>query len=784
MTHTQHRSIARRFIFWILIFSSCVTLLLTSIQLMLDYNRDLNLIEQELVQIETSYQQAFSQSLWVMDNLLLETQISGVLKIPDIEYLETRKDGTLVTAMGREKKKRILTRQFELFYNYRNNKVHLGYCLIHADLSQVYNRLIEKAVIILLGQGAKTFLVSIYIFFLFYHLIGKHLKTISDFTRHLDLKKDAVLELERGSDPGKIDELTLMTRSFNEMMASLRESYRDQYHVNQSLQSEVDERKAAEAKLQKNHDLVNAILEGTTDAIFLKNKRGEYQLANAACLNAFGKTRREVIGKTDDDLFPPESARAVKERDAEVMGSGQSLLFEERLETAYGDSYWMSNKAPFRDREGKIIGLIGIARNVTELKLAREGKQELERRLQQAQKMEAIGTLAGGIAHDFNNILAAIFGYTDLAAAKMPKDCPAGKSLERVKVAGHRAKDLVRQILTFSRQDDAELTAVLPAPIVKEGIKMIRSSIPTTIRIVENIDSGCREVLANPTQLYQIVLNLCTNAYHAMEASGGDLHISLLNRSSIDGRLDSDAGADERWYVSLVIQDSGPGIPEEFQARIFEPYFTTKAQGKGTGMGLAIVHGIVESYGGRIEFHSTPETGTRFEILLPVSDDVQATADEPVKELETGKEHILFVDDETAIADMGKELLEGLGYSVTASHDSAEALDSFTRNPCLYDLVITDQTMPGITGIELAQRIHSIRPGLPVILSTGYSSQVSDTGSLEGGISTVLPKPVTKKEYARSVRTVLDEHLASETAVCDPRLCESKVLLSNTTQVG
>lgn len=781
MTPTQHQSIARRFIFWILIFSSCVTLLLTSIQLMLDYNRDLNFIEQELLQIETSYQQAFSQSLWVMDTLLLETQISGVLKIPDIEYLEIRKDGALVMAMGREKQKRILTRQFELFYNYRNNKVHLGLCLIHADLSQVYNRLIEKAVIILLGQGAKTFLVSIFIFFLFYHLIGKHLKTISDFTRHLDLKKDAVLELERGGSSGKNDELTVMTRSFNDMMTSLRESYQDLYHVNRSLRSEVDERKVTEAKLQKHHDLVNAILEGTTDAIFLKNKRGEYQLANTACLNAFGKTRREVLGKTDDELFPPESARTVKERDAEVMVAGQPLLFEERLETAYGDSYWMSNKAPFRDREGKIIGLIGIARNVTELRLARQGKQDLERRLQQAQKMEAIGTLAGGIAHDFNNILAAIFGYTDLAAAKMPKDCPAGKSLERVKTAGHRAKDLVKQILTFSRRDDAELTAVLPAPIVKEGIKMIRSSIPTTIRIVENIDSGCREVLANPTQLYQIVLNLCTNAYHAMETSGGDLHISLLNRSNMDGRLDPDAG--EGPYVSLVIQDSGPGIPEEFQARIFEPYFTTKAQGKGTGMGLAIVHGIVESYGGRIDFHSTPETGTRFEILLPVSDEAQTTADEPVKKLETGKEHILFVDDEAAIADMGKELLEGLGYSVTASHDSAEALDYFIRNPCLFDLVITDQTMPGITGIELAQKIHSIRPGLPVILSTGYSTQVSDTGSLEGSISIVLPKPVTKKEYARSVRTVLDDHLAAETAVCDPRLCESKALLTHSAEV-
>ncbi|MCG8637619.1 MAG: ATP-binding protein [Desulfobacterales bacterium] len=750
----KKESIAKRFIFRILIFSSCITFLLTAIQLMFDYIRDVNLIEDKLFQIETSYQQAFAQSVWVLDHGLLKAQIEGILKIPDIQFLEIRKEGRPLIAMGKPKDKNIIVREFELFYTYQNSKIHLGTCILHADLEGVYNRLIEKAVIILLGQGTKTFLVSIFIFFLFYNLIGKHLKTITDFTQNLNLNKEQLLILKRPKCRATMnDELALVSKSINTMVFSLQVTYKDLLLTNKTLKREISERQHAEDHLQENHALLNAIIEGTSDAIFLKNLNGEYELANTACLKAFGRSKEEVIGKKDEELLPPESAKVVIEVDKRVVESNRTCMTEDRLETAYGDTYWLSNKNPFRDKNGNIKGLIGISRNITDIKKAEKSEQELKKRLQQAQKMEAIGTLAGGIAHDFNNILTVIFGYTDIAMGKVEKGSPVEKALKRVKTAGHRAKDLVSQILTFSRQDDANHTAILPVPVIKEGIKMLRSSIPATITINENIDPGCRTILADSTQLHQILINLCTNAYHAMEEKGGELTISLLNRETQTGDPSEKKSGQ---FVVLTISDTGPGIPREHQERIFEPYFTTKELGKGTGMGLAIVHGIVKSFGGDISLYSTPETGTRFEICFPASKDLLSQKQGPDQTIIAGTEHILFIDDEEAIVAMGENLLESLGYKVTAKQDSFDALQTFKENPDGYDLVISDQTMPGMTGMELSKKILQINPDTPIILNTGYSAQVSEKRVKEAGIFALMYKPATKKEYAAKIRNALD----------------------------
>lgn len=397
--------------------------------------------------------------------------------------------------------------------------------------------------------------------------------------------------------------------------------------------------------------------------------------------------------------------------------------------------------------------LIGV---LVESKQSEEEKKNLQLQLQQAQKMEAIGTLAGGIAHDFNNILGAILGYAEMAR----DDCSSGsvdsKDLDQVIQAGHRAKDLVKQILAFSRQAEAQKIPLRPAEIVKESIKLLRSTIPATIAIQQDIDPGTSLILADPTQLHQIIMNLCANAYHAMEETGGTLAISLGNASLTQRDAISVSNVQMGHFVQLSIRDSGSGIPLEIQERIFDPYFTTKETGKGTGMGLAIVHGIVKSYGGVITCHSEVGVGTVFKINLPSLSDQSLPENEKIELTPVGTERILLVDDEPMLAEMGKTMLERLGYTVTVRMNSLEALTTFKNQPDAFNLVITDQTMPGMTGIDLARRMLQIRPGLPIILCTGFSSIISEEKAKSAGIKGFALKPLGKKDIAALIRKVLD----------------------------
>ncbi len=394
--------------------------------------------------------------------------------------------------------------------------------------------------------------------------------------------------------------------------------------------------------------------------------------------------------------------------------------------------------------------------DITERKQGEEKYQRLQDQLQQAQKMEAIGTLAGGIAHDFNNILGAILGYAEMAK----EDCLSGSvnpsDLEQVIQAGNRARDLVKQILAFSRQSEAEKTPVRPAPIIKESIKLLRSSLPATIDIQQDMDPDTALVMADATQFHQIIMNLCTNAYHAMEETGGTLSISLKNKNFNQQDLASVPEIRVGQFVQLSIRDSGAGITPGIRERIFDPYFTTKATGKGTGMGLAIVHGIVKSYGGFITCNSWIGEGTVFEINLP------AVLEQPVPEQEidmipAGTERILFVDDEEMLIRMGQTMLERLGYTVTVKKSSFEALTTFINQPEAFDLVITDQTMPGMTGFDLARRMLQIQPRLPIILCTGYSNQVSEEKAKASGIKGFILKPLVRNDFAALIRKVLDD---------------------------
>ncbi|MBU0968855.1 MAG: response regulator [Proteobacteria bacterium] len=382
----------------------------------------------------------------------------------------------------------------------------------------------------------------------------------------------------------------------------------------------------------------------------------------------------------------------------------------------------------------------------------------LEDELFHAHKMEAIGTLAGGIAHDFNNILSAIIGFTELAKVELEDGSSASANLAKVLQASHRAAELVRRILTFSRKGAHKRKALQPYLIVKDSLNLMRASLPTTIEIVENIDSDSGTVWADLTQIHRIIINLCTNALHAMEDETGILKVSLarreLNADDVLGHPKVLPGT----FIELSVSDTGCGMDQQTQGRIFEPYFTTKETGQGTGLGLSVVLGVVQDYGGMITVESELGKGTTFHVYFPAMiEEVKTPAEaEEVKVLPIGTESILIVDDEIIIVALHEAVLSSLGYTVTAKTSSEEALAVFKADPHSFDLLLTDQAMPALSGAKLAEEVLSLRPDLPIILCTGYSSTISEEKAMEIGIKKYLQKPVGSKDLARIVRSVLN----------------------------
>jgi PAS domain S-box-containing protein len=477
-----------------------------------------------------------------------------------------------------------------------------------------------------------------------------------------------------------------------------------------------------------------------------------------------GFTPPELLELDLKDVFTPDSYTlgskiiskelARQGRDSTKPYQARTLELEQYRKD--GSTVWVEVTANFlRNPAGELVGILGASRDISERKQAEKEKENLESRLQQAHKMEAIGTLAGGIAHDFNNILTAVLGFTEIALEDSEGNSLVQGSLREVLTAGDRAKDLVKQILTFSRQAEQELKPVQVELIVKEALKLLRASIPSTIEIRQDISSHAA-TLADPTQIHQVLMNLCTNADHAMQATGGVLEVSLRDvriGSELEARKLEVIPGD---FLCLKISDSGHGMPAEVKKRIFEPFYTTKGRDKGTGMGLAVVHGIIKSHGGAITVNSEPGQGTTFEVYLPIVQNTEKSSVATVAELPGGDERILFVDDEQALVDLADNMLKRLGYRVTGRTSSIEALELFKVQSENFDLVITDMTMPNLTGEKLARELMGIRPDIPVILCTGFSEQISEEIAKEMGIREYLLKPLVKSKLAMAVRAALD----------------------------
>jgi len=518
---------------------------------------------------------------------------------------------------------------------------------------------------------------------------------------------------------------------------------------------DVTERNKAEMALRESEKRYRAVLEASPDPIVAYDTKGNVTYLNPAFTTVFGWPLDELIDKRTDYTPEEEMPQTIKMIEKVQRGEGFSG-FETRRYTREGSIVDISMSAAIlRNQTGEPAGSVITLRDISQQK-------RLEQQLIQAHKMEAIGTLAGGIAHDFNNILSAIIGYSEISLQETTPGSLLNGNLKKVLKAGERAKDLVKQILTFSRQNDQEKLPVKIVPIVEEIVKFLRASLPTTIEIV--LEGDCdKTVLADPTQIHQILMNLCTNAAHAMEDGGGILTLNLQKVahpkvSEYPGIYDSDLQnhLPPGDYYQIGVTDTGSGIPYEIRNRIFDPFFTTKKTGKGTGMGLSVVHGIVKSHGGKISVSSEPGCCTTFTILLPTVDTpADDTAKTPLP-MPMGNECILFVDDEPFQLDLGEQLLKRLGYEVITSKSSLDALTLFKDTHHRFDLVITDMTMPEMTGDLLAAKIKRINPDIPIILCTGFSEKVSKESLSSLKINALLMKPVVISELAGTIRRLLD----------------------------
>ena len=512
---------------------------------------------------------------------------------------------------------------------------------------------------------------------------------------------------------------------------------------------DVTARKRAEAALRQSEERYKTLTNNLHVGIYRNTAglHGRFIEANPAIVEMFGyQSRDEFKAVNVADLYQNPDDR--KKFNDIMLKHGSVKKFEVKLTKKDGTLFTGAVSAVVvKDANGKVKHYDGIIEDIT-------GKKELELQLQQAQKMEAIGTLAGGIAHDFNNILSAILGYAELALMDAERESALCQNLQEVFRAGERAKDLVNQILTFSRQAERESKPIQMNLVSKEVIKFLRASLPTTIEIrQENVSDSL--VMADATHIHQLLMNLCINAGYAMREKGGVLEVKLK-----DVRIEED-GANEHpelnpgSYLELTISDTGDGIPALILDRIFDPFFTTKEKGEGTGMGLSVVHGIVGSYGGKIIVSSEPGKGSTFTVYLPTVERDQAPYAFGNKSIPTGSERILFVDDESAIVNIGKQMLESLGYHTTVRTSSLEALELFKAKADSFDLVITDMTMPNMTGDELARELMRIKPGIPVILCTGYSARINQQKARAMGIRALVSKPVLRKDIAETIRRIL-----------------------------
>lgn len=524
--------------------------------------------------------------------------------------------------------------------------------------------------------------------------------------------------------------------------------------ISRAAQSSTD-RIEAEQRLRESKERFQKVFNSQLDAIFLLDADHPPRIleSNRAASEIFGYPSGELIGETTEKLHVDAARLKIFQQKfiASFEKTGYLQNCEFSMKRKDGSVFPSEHTVlALKNDGGDRIGLVSIVRDLTE-------RKEMRRRLEQAQKMEAMGTLSGGITHDFNNILFPLLGHAEMLKDAMPSESPLHQHVDVIIDSILRARDLVRQILTFSRQGEQVMRPIRLQPILKEALKLMRVTIPTIIDFKTDIDPECGIVMADPTQIHQIIMNLTTNAFHAMEEAGGKLCVSY-RQTHLEDDPSPLRNLPRGEYALLTVADTGIGIQQEVMDKVFDPYFTTKEKQKGTGLGLSVVRGIVENCGGEIHIDSKRGRGTAVQVWLPIAEDLHPEpGDDENRPVSGGNERIMLVDDDENVVLMIQIVLEGLGYKITAHTKSIDALEAFKEDPEGFDLIYSDVTMPRMTGDQLARKIREIRPGIPIILSTGFSGRIDSEKCREMGIQGFVMKPVSRQKIAGMVRKILDE---------------------------
>ena len=532
--------------------------------------------------------------------------------------------------------------------------------------------------------------------------------------------------------------------------------------INEALEQEIAERKEAEGALKRTEQELRRVLTSIPDYLWsVTVDRGGsiHSWYYSPVIEKITGRPAEYFEKGVEawlEIIHADDRPRLQELTGRVMaGESTSGTNEYRIVRPDGSIRWVRDSFNVTNVADGNLELHGVVSDITERKAAEEQRQRAQIELQRAQRLKAIGVLAGGIAHDFNNILATITNFTYLSSQQVRPESGVARHLEQVMEASTRARDLVRQILTFSREGEQERKPLLIAPVVKEALKLVRASLPAMIEIKQRIRPDSGMVLADITQIQQILVNLCTNSYHSIGDKGGVVEVEL---SAIE--VGKREGVEQGPHVCLTVSDTGAGMSPEVRERIFEPFFTTKAVGQGTGLGLSVVHGIVTRHDGAIFVRSNPGIGTVFEIYLPrLTEQEQAPSEAETAEPGAegpGAKRILFVDDEPSLVQATELILESLGYEVTALSSSNETLLQFRKRPYHYDAIISDINMPEMTGIELARKALEIRPGVPIVLVTGFSDLISEEEAKKMGIRALMMKPYHVGELSAVLREIFD----------------------------
>lgn len=751
MKHLKSK-ISKVLVIYIVLFSSVITLILTAIQLRLDYKDGVKFIHQRINQVKLTNIDSITQSLWTLDHSSIQIQLDGLSRINDIIFVKiTSHNDELIAAAGEINTKNTITESITLSQKYRDKDTYLGTLTIIATKENIYQQLLDTVIVILISQAIKTFLVSIFILFLFYYLVTRHLEKIAEYSAKLELSsKSEPLVLQRTKfKKYHDDELKRVVDSINRMSNNMYAAY---YELILN-QKELSER---EAKF-------SAIYDAISDAVVLVDIDRQIIQTNPAFISQFGYSFEELKGHTTHMLYANSDEYGTQGKQRyNPNAHPNTSLYDIEYRRKDGSTFPSETLgAAITLPDGTQIGFIGIIRDISARILAEKQEQKLQKRLQQSQKIEAIGQLTGGIAHDFNNILASILGYSELSMMALEKynDESLNDYINQIILAGERARDLVAQMLSFSRSNPGEPQLIELPNLIKEVVSLLRPTIPSSIELLTEIDDQVPPVLMDNTQMHQMLMNLCINARDSMK-NDGTLTVKLSYVSSADDICTSCKDIIEGEYVKLSIKDTGEGIKPDVLETIFEPFVSTKEVGKGTGMGLSVVHGILHKHNSHIVVESELNSGSSFHLFIPPLKEINMTTSHETKNnkkiLNNGNQkHILVVDDEESIAIFLQELLRRYNYKVTYTTSSKHALEIFKASTSDIDLIITDQTMPELSGTEMVKQMFEVKPNIPVVLCSGYSENIDEKSALDLGCIKYMEKPINSKKMIQALHDIL-----------------------------